>query len=620
MRVEQAPAAPSRHVSPRQAIAELQRTQQLLAEAQALAHIGSWEWDLVTDRITWSDEHYRIFGFELGTPIDFETASRCQARGRVECDAAGHPVRKVGTIQDVTERAQATAALHRAETQYRDLVENAVEGVFRTTPDGRFVMANQSLARMLGYDTPEQLIAERVDLERHHYVRPEARARFKQLLDTHGIVQGLEYEARHRNGSTIWLRDHARVVRDLDGTTFYEGMVEDVTNRRRADALLDLRARQQAAVARLGQAAIAGSDLVTLLDCAASIVADTLGVEFSQILERRPDGDLLFRTGIGWSQEVLGVIVPGGARSQAGLTLRSEHPVVMDNWGPALRAQMPPHLGAPGVNSGVTVIIGTPDHPYGVLGAHTAQHRSFTIDDINFLRGIASILAAAVVRLRGEEVRQHLLARAISAQEEERTRIARELHDETGQALSAILLGLRNLEDSETIAQARRLAQRLRDLTAETVRDVGRLARGLRPSTLDHLGLLPALQRYGEELQESHHLAVRISGDAEQRYPANLETTLYRIVQEALTYVAKHARARSAEVRIQRDDGTVRATVQDDGTGFDLHAALDTTPSRRTLGLMGMHERATLVGGSLVVSSAPGRGTSITVELPVARP
>src|SRR5260370_28341279 len=175
MRVEQAPAAPSRHVSPRQAIAELQRTQQLLAEAQALAHIGSWEWDLVTDRITWSDEHYRIFGFELGTPIDFETASRCvhpadrdraqqvikqslsdrqpyvcelrivrphrtdrvvEARRRLECDAAGHPVRKVGTIQDVTQRAQAPWAIHPVGNQYPDLVGNACEAVFPTSPDG----------------------------------------------------------------------------------------------------------------------------------------------------------------------------------------------------------------------------------------------------------------------------------------------------------------------------------------------------------------------------------------------------------------------------------------------------------------------------------------------------
>src|SRR5438477_5824018 len=99
-----------------------------------------------------------------------------EARGRMERASSGRPLRKVGTSQDVTERARTLARLAEAERQYRALVEHAVEGVFRTSPDGRFVMANASLARMLGYESPEQLIAERADLERHHYVSPGERS------------------------------------------------------------------------------------------------------------------------------------------------------------------------------------------------------------------------------------------------------------------------------------------------------------------------------------------------------------------------------------------------------------------------------------------------------------
>src|SRR5437868_4534818 len=283
-----------------------------LAEAQALAHIGSWEWDLVTGRVTWSDEHYRIYGLEPGTALDFDTASRCvrsadrpriqqqirqslqdgmpylcefrvvrqdgservvEARGRMERASSGRPLRKVGTSQDVTERARTLARLAEAERQYRALVEHAVEGVFRTSPDGRFVMANASLARMLGYESPEQLIAERADLERHHYVSPGERSRFRELLESQGVVRGFEYEVYRRDGVRIWLRDHARVVRETDGTIFYEGTVEDITQRRRSEQLLSMRARQQAAVARLGQAAIAGHDLPGLLGCAAAPAA-----------------------------------------------------------------------------------------------------------------------------------------------------------------------------------------------------------------------------------------------------------------------------------------------------------------------------------------------------------
>lgn len=514
----------------------------------------------------------------------------------------------------------AVAKLPSVAERYRDAVENAVEGVFRTTSGGRFIMANRALAAMLGYDSPQQLMAERTNLARDHYVNPDDRVRFVQSLQAQGVVHGFEYEARHRDGSTIWLRDHARIVHDSGGKSYYEGTVQDITNQRRAERLLGLRARQQAAVARLGQSAIAGREVTPLLECATALVAETLDVEFSELLERRADGNLQLVAGVGWRSDSLGTVVPGGPESPEGLTVASEHPVIMDCWGPALRAHLAPHLRDHGVNSGVSVIVGTTDHPFGVLGAFTAQTRSFTVDDVNFVQGIASILAAAIVRLRGEDLRAHLLARALSAQEEERTRIARELHDETGQALSAILLGLRSIESAASFDDIHRLVAHLRDVTAETIRDVGRIARGLRPSTLDHLGLVPALQRYAEELRggggAGHDLVVSITDPSGTRLPPPIETTLYRIVQEALTNVARHAGAHTVAIAITRSNGTVRAIIADDGRGFDVAAALRGNGGRRSLGLVGMRERATLLGGTVVITSRPG-GSTITVELPL---
>lgn len=122
---------------------------------------------------------------------------------------------------------------------YRTLVEHAVDGMFRTTPAGRFLLANHALARMLGYDSPEQLIAERTDLAHHHYVWPDDRTRFCRLLEANGVVRGFEYEAYHRDGTRVWLRDHARVVHDPDGTTYYEETVEDISERRRGEEVLE---------------------------------------------------------------------------------------------------------------------------------------------------------------------------------------------------------------------------------------------------------------------------------------------------------------------------------------------------------------------------------------------
>ena len=511
---------------------------------------------------------------------------------------------------------QLVEALEHAEQKYRVLVEHAVEGVFRTTPDGRFVMANQALAGMLGFETPAQLIAERIDLERNHYVRAEERARFRRLIDMQGIVVGFEYEAYRRDGTRIWLRDHARAVSEPDGTVYYEGTVEDITNRRRAEDLLELRARQQATVAKLGQIALSSSDLPALLDCAASLTAETLNVEFVQVLELQPDGNLQFRAGVGWRNELLRNAVPGGAASQAGRTLASKQPVLVNDWRTAPDDE-PAHLREHGIRSGVTVIIGTTGHPYGVLGAHATTIRSFIADDVNFLQGIASILAGAIVRHRADEMRMHLLSRAISAQEEERSRIARELHDETGQALSAVLVGLRGVEEAKSLEEVRAMVARLRDITSQTIRDVGRIARGLRPSTLDDLGLLAALQRYGDELHAARGIDVRITGEQTARLPSDTETTLYRIIQEALTNVARHADAHVVTVSIERRNGAVRATIHDDGRGFDVPTALGTFGGERTLGLVGIQERASLLGGTVAIESQPGGGARIVVELPI---
>lgn len=628
-----------------------------LAESQALAHIGSWDWDVVTNELTWTDEHYRIWGLDPKTKIDLAMAMGAihpadreqvqrivdqslqdgkpyrtefrvcrpdgserlvEARAQLEIDASGRPIRSYGTAQDVTERTRIAVAFERVEQRYREAVENAVEGVFRTTHDGRFMMANVALARMLGFETPQQLMSERIDVARQQYVSPEERARFVRLLQAQGIVRGFEYAAYRRDGSRIWLRVHARLVRTSDGTVFYEGTVQDVTNQHVTKQLLDLRAREQAAVARLGEAAISDRSLDSLFDCATSLIVETLDIEFSHILELRSSGDFVIRNGAGWPDHWMGSIVPGGARSQAGLALASERPIIMDDWGPELRQHLSPHLRAHGVVNGMSVIIGARASPYGVLGAHTASPRHFTIDDVNFLQGISSILAAAIVRLRGDQVREHLIARAISAHEEERTRIARELHDETGQALSAILVGLRNIHDAPDLEQTRVLSERLRDLTAVAIRDVGRIARGLRPTTLDDLGLVPALRRYADELAAARQIDISITHRGSvPRFRSEIETTLYRIIQEALTNVARHAHARRADVTIERVDGRVRATINDDGRGFDVTRVLHHGGTDSPLGLVGMQERASLLGGKVAVTSRPSGGVQIVVDLPV---
>ena len=225
--------------------------------------------------------------------------------------------------------------------------------------------------------------------------------------------------------------------------------------------------------------------------------------------------------------------------------------------------------------------------------------------------GVVGVIRDITERAQQEDLRNRLIEQVMTAQEEERRRIARELHDETGQSLTALLVGLRTIEGSQTTAQAVELAQRLRETTAQTLIDVGRLWRGLHPGVLDDLGLAAAVTRHAEEFAQAHGVAVNVQTEGlDDGLSPLLQATLYRVLQEALTNVARHAGARSVNVRLVRGAGAVELRVQDDGAGFK-------PGNSGRLGLRGMRERAALLGGSVEVGSEPGAGTTITAHIPV---
>jgi PAS domain S-box-containing protein len=221
-------------------------------------------------------------------------------------------------------------------------------------------------------------------------------------------------------------------------------------------------------------------------------------------------------------------------------------------------------------------------------------------------------------RKQAADIRARLLNQIISAQEDERRRIARELHDETAQSLASLLVGLDVLASTRTLKAARAQVQELHAVAARALGEVRLLARGLRPAMLDDLGLVAAVEWYTGEFQRSRGIAVytRASG-VSGRLPAPLETALYRIMQEALANVARHAEARAASVVIERSRSGVTMAVSDDGRGFDVGRALAAPEPAGRLGLHSMRERAGLVDGSLEVSSVPGVGTRILVEIPL---
>jgi signal transduction histidine kinase len=264
-----------------------------------------------------------------------------------------------------------------------------------------------------------------------------------------------------------------------------------------------------------------------------------------------------------------------------------------------------------GARAGIWAPLIVREEPIGVLMALDRQQPDprFTDADLRLAQRFAARAAVAVDLTR--RVARTTVQRIVGGQEQERRRLSRELHDETGQALTSILLGLKSIEDAQGTERFSASLAELREIVVATLQDVRRLAVELRPKALDDFGLVPALERLTSSFAEHTGIAAHLESRLpEARLPSEIETVLYRVVQEALTNVVKHAQAEHVSVILHSKPGRVAIVIEDDGRGFGAGGEPD------GIGLLGMRERVGLVGGSLAVESSSGVGTTIVVEVP----
>lgn len=247
---------------------------------------------------------------------------------------------------------------------------------------------------------------------------------------------------------------------------------------------------------------------------------------------------------------------------------------------------------------------------------------------VHILNSLANQLSMFIENIRlwhelkkKEEIRVKLLEKVISAQEDERRRVARELHDETSHSLSSILLGLKLVNEAKSDEERSQRIAQLRDLTENTIKEVHHLAWQLRPTILDKFGLTVALERYVEEYlaknQIEMDLVIEGLSVGDFRLKSEIETAIFRVVQEALTNISKYAKASFVSIIIMANKQQITIVIEDDGIGFNADKVLERTPSQHNLGLHGMVERISLLGGTLDIESALGKGTTIYVKIPL---
>jgi two-component system, NarL family, sensor histidine kinase DevS len=369
--------------------------------------------------------------------------------------------------------------------------------------------------------------------------------------------------------------------------------------------------RQLQSLEEVGNALATETDLDRLLDLVARRLRELVGARVVALTLPSGEDELRFAAVAGeGAADLLGeTISRSGSKSGKVFVRRRSERIdsVIDD--PEVHQGVTRRLGA---RTGMWVPLIAHDRAIGVLEIHDKEGADarFSDDDLRLAETFAARAAVAVEL--SQRVARDALSRVVQAQELERGMLARELHDETGQALTSILLGLKPLEEALSDHPARAALAELREHVVAAMQDVRRLAVQLRPAVLDDFGLVAALERLTETFAEQTGIRVDLhSALGEKRLPGEVETALYRVVQESLTNIVKHASARRVSISVARRDSSVAAVIEDDGDGFDPRVVRE-----GGVGLLGMRERLALLDGRVEIESRPGAGTTLVAEVP----
>lgn len=653
-----------------------------------------------------------------------------------------------GFVIDITDRKRSEETRARLAA----IVESSDDAIVGSALDGTVTSWNQGAERIFGY-TAEEIVGQPIALLIPPDRLPEESVIMERLKRGEGI-QNYETIRRLKDGRNIDVSLTISPIMDEAGRIIGASkIIRDISERKRAEEVLQARAWQQSVISELSQEALANVDLAILMHEATARVARTLGVEYGLIVEREADGTGMLRAGTGWMVGHVGQAVAGtGADLRDWVTLLSDGPVVVEALATETRFEPLAILRDHGVTSGVSVLIhGYHGLPFGILGAYATAPRTFTQDQLNFLHSVANILAMAIQRKRAEqalrvsEERYHSLvdgiqdyevfmldatgrvaswntgaerakgyraeeiigehfsrfypveeiergtpdtdlqtatvegryedegwrvrkdgsrfwadvviaplrdepghlrgfsvvvrdvterklgeqqlresreqlhalsAHLLSVREEERTSIAREIHDEFGQALTGLKMDLAWLTARLAPGQQASIdkAKTMAKLIDTTVQSVRRVSMKLRPGLLDDLGILAALEWYAHDFQTRTsiqcHFTTRLP---ELNLDKDRTTTVFRIFQESLTNVARHANATKVTAKLGLSAGALVLEVKDNGRGITEREMANP----KSFGLMGIRERAYLVGGEVQIKGRPGKGTTISVRIPL---
>ncbi len=406
---------------------------------------------------------------------------------------------------------------------------------------------------------------------------------------------------------------------------------KDVTAERELENQILRRHHHLYALNRISSATSGLWDLDAILNIALDTVLEIIGAATGGILLfHEQTQKLSYRVYRGLSAKYVEQMEMSLGEGVAGRVAQSGSPIVLEDISRDPRAAHPDLVSTEGLGGFISVPLKAKDEVVGVMNVASHMPGQFSAEDMYLLNSIGCQLGTAIEQARlyqrlelGRERYQTLLQHALTAQEEERKRIARELHDETSQALTSLTLNLQaaitkaetdGVEDADFISKLRKI----QSLAVHTQNEISKLMKELRPTLLDELGLPAAISRYAKDSLESLGTKVFTEFEGvEERLPTEVEVTLFRIAQGTIGNILEHAEAKNISIRLECNASECVLDVKDDGKGFDVSKITRVDKGGRGAGLFTMKERARLVGGRCSIKSRPGKGTRIVVKVPL---
>ena len=519
-------------------------------------------------------------------------------------------------------------AVLESDEHYRVAVDNVADAIVINVGTIR-VFVNNAFLTLHGLDDMSQASGLALD----HFIVPEDKplVRERTLARQRGEpVSGIyEYRIGRSNGEVRTVESSAVAIA-FDGQPATLAVLRDVTDRKRAEEALqesEERVRRLAEIGRIISSTLNVEEVyepfaeqvrelipferivITIAEPEQGVFT-TAYVSGGEVAERRPGDVTTLASSL--TQEVI--------RSRSGLLIQTED---IDE----LRRRFTSLL--PAFESGFRSFLSVPmishDEVIGVLHLESTKPEAYTERDLNLAEAVGAQISGAIAnaqlfdQLETERERlQWLTMQVVAEEEEERHRVSRELHDEAGQALTALKISLGLIHSDmplESVPLRARIADTV-DLTDTTMEKIRLLARGLRPPELDAVGLNETLEGYCREFAGRTDLSISYAGIGLPNLTDTVNISFYRFLQEALTNVAKHAKARKVRVKLSQGSGIVSLSVVDDGQGFTPQTRTPTSTKSLGIGLLGMQERFEVLGGRLDIKSRPGRGTSLTAQVP----